>query len=265
MCVVAPSGARAKVEEIVPVDATEVDFGDPAVRFLTVPGTGNREAALVVETKSGTTLIVSDLIFNLANRPGPSGWLFKTIGMTADLPHIPPLIRMRRVDDKDAVQAELQRWSRLPNLNRVIVSHGSIIAAEYLAALLTSSRPKRGVRLSSESVDRSMARKHLALAASAPPPSRNRRSRRAKRNAPGAPAHPNGAEWSDLEQAFFSSAPPEDPDPAAESECFDDLLAPRPPRWEGFGALRRAMAAACAALPRLVFGLARRSRRASPL
>jgi hypothetical protein len=135
MCVVAPSGARAKVEEIVPVDATEVDFGDPAVRFLTVPGTGNREAALVVETKSGTTLIVSDLIFNLANRPGPSGWLFKTIGMTADLPHIPPLIRMRRVDDKDAVQAELQRWSRLPNLNRVIVSHGSIIAADAARVL----------------------------------------------------------------------------------------------------------------------------------
>jgi hypothetical protein len=130
MRVVAPAGARAKVEEIVPVDATDVDFGDPAVRFLTVPGTGDREAALVVETKSGTTLIVSDIIFNLANRPGLSGWLFKTIGMTADEPHLPPLIRMRRVDDKDAVRAELQRWSRLPNLNRVIVSHGSIIAAD---------------------------------------------------------------------------------------------------------------------------------------
>jgi hypothetical protein len=135
MRVVAPARARAKVEEIVPVDATEVDFGDPAVRFLTVPGTGDREAALLVETKSGTTLIVSDLIFNLANRPGLGGWLWKTIGMTADEPHVPPLIRMRRVDDNEAVQAQLRRWSRLPNLNRVIVSHGSIIAADAARVL----------------------------------------------------------------------------------------------------------------------------------
>lgn len=135
MLVIAPAGARAKVEEVVPVDATELAFTDPAVRFLTVPGTGDREAALMVETKTGTTLIVSDLIFNLANRPGLSGWLFKTIGMTADEPHVPPLIRMRRVNDKDAVHAQLQRWSRLPNLNRVILAHGSIIATDAARVL----------------------------------------------------------------------------------------------------------------------------------
>src|SRR2546430_2349620 len=32
--VVAPEGARAKVEKIVPVDATAPDFGDPNVRFV---------------------------------------------------------------------------------------------------------------------------------------------------------------------------------------------------------------------------------------
>lgn len=128
MRVVAPAGARAKVEEIVPVDATEVDFGDPAVHFVAVPGTGEREAALVVETGSGTTLILNDIVFNLANRKGLSGWLFKAIGMTGDEPHVPPVIKMRRVEDKHALQAQIERWSRLPNLKRVIVSHGSIIA-----------------------------------------------------------------------------------------------------------------------------------------
>ncbi|HEY2406680.1 MAG TPA: hypothetical protein VGI10_11790 [Polyangiaceae bacterium] len=128
--VVAPAGARAKVEEIVPVDLTEVDFHDPAVRFVTVPGTGEREAALLVETASGTTLIVNDLIFNLANRSGASGWLFKLIGMTGDDPHMPPVIRMRQVEDKDALRAQLERWSQLRNLKRVIISHGSIIDAD---------------------------------------------------------------------------------------------------------------------------------------
>ncbi len=128
MTVVAPAAARAKVEEVVPVDATAVDFGDPAVRFVTVPGTGEREAALVIETGSGTTLILNDLIFNLANRRGLAGWLFKKIGMTGAEPHVPPLIRMRQVKDREALRAQLERWSYLPNLKRVIISRGSIIA-----------------------------------------------------------------------------------------------------------------------------------------
>jgi hypothetical protein len=130
MSVIAPAAARAKVEEVVHVDATSVDFSDPTVRFVTVPGTGEREAALVVETERGTTLVLNDLIFNLANRPGLSGWLFKTIGMTGDEPHVPPVIKMRLVEDKAALCAQLERWSRLPNLTRVIISHGSVIANE---------------------------------------------------------------------------------------------------------------------------------------
>jgi len=135
MTLVAPAGARAKVEKIVHVDATDVDFGDPAVRFVPVPGTGEREAALVVETASGTTLIVSDLIFDLKNRPGLSGWFFKKIRLTGDEPHLPPVVRKRLVNNTEELRAQFERWSRLPNLNRVVIAHGSIIgndAAEVL-------------------------------------------------------------------------------------------------------------------------------------
>jgi hypothetical protein len=128
MMVVAPAGARAKVEKVVPVDATSGEFGDPAVHFLAVPGTGEREAALVVETGSGTTLVLNDLIFNLANRTGIGGWVFKTIGLTGDEPHIAPPVRMRQVKDKDALRAQLEQWSHLPSLKRVIIAHGDIIA-----------------------------------------------------------------------------------------------------------------------------------------
>jgi hypothetical protein len=133
--VIAPAAARAKVEEIVPVDATEVDFGDPRVRYISVPGTAEREAALVVENESGTTLVLNDVIFNLANRPGLSGWLFKAIGMTGDEAHIPPLIKMRQVKDKDALREQLQYWSHLPRLQRVIVSHGAIITEQPAGVL----------------------------------------------------------------------------------------------------------------------------------
>jgi hypothetical protein len=136
--VIAPAAARGKVERVVSVQATEVDFGDPLVRMIAVPGTGQREAALVVDSASGTTLILNDLIFNLANRDGVSGWLFRTIGVTGDRPHIPAVVAMREVVDKDALRAQLERWSLLPNLKRVVISHGSIIdhgAAQVLGRI----------------------------------------------------------------------------------------------------------------------------------
>jgi len=115
-----------------------------------------------------------------------------------------------------------------------------------------------------------MARRHLASAAFALSPSKNknkkRRSRGIDRNAPAAAARGNGAGWSDLEQAFFASAPPDEPETAAAPERFDDLLAPLPceDSRERFGALGQAVVAAWGAVRRLLFGPSRRSRPASP-
>ena len=133
--VIAPAGGRDKIQEVVPVDATEVDFGDPQVRFMTMPGTDDKEAVLVLETDKGTTIVLNDLIFDLANRPGLSGWLFKTIGMTGDEPHIPFPVKLKEVKDKAAVSAQLERWARLPDLQRVIISHGNIITEAPAAVL----------------------------------------------------------------------------------------------------------------------------------
>ncbi len=135
LIVVTPAAARGKVEEVVPVDATDVDFGDPKVSYLPVPGTGEREAALLVEGVDGSTLVLNDLIFDLANRPGLSGWLFKAIGMTGDEAHIPPVVRMRKVVDRDALGAVLRQWAGMPRLKRVIISHGGIIGQDAKAVL----------------------------------------------------------------------------------------------------------------------------------
>src|SRR4029453_16485173 len=73
--VVAPNGSRAKVEQVVRVDTTAPDFGDSRVCFLTVPGTREREAALLVSTSSGTTLVLNDLVGNIPRKSGIAGWL----------------------------------------------------------------------------------------------------------------------------------------------------------------------------------------------
>ena len=87
--VVAPPGAREAVEEAVPVDATEGDFGDPSVRLVIVPGTGGREAALEVRRPGGLTLVINDVIGNIRDAKGFGGWLLKRMGFAGDEPHLP--------------------------------------------------------------------------------------------------------------------------------------------------------------------------------
>src|SRR6266516_4480649 len=87
--VVAPQGSRAKVEEVVPVDTTAPDFGDPDVQFVAVPGTRDHEAALVVRAKNGTTLVLNDLVGNIRNASGIDNWLLRLAGFAGQVAQIP--------------------------------------------------------------------------------------------------------------------------------------------------------------------------------
>jgi hypothetical protein len=127
MEVIAPPGARDHVDEVVRVDATAVDFADRRVRFVVVPGTDGHEAALEVETATGTTLVVNDLIWNVDDRPGFGGWIFHALGFTGPAPHMPGVIERRTVKDPQALRRQLESWAALPDLNRIIVSHGTML------------------------------------------------------------------------------------------------------------------------------------------
>jgi hypothetical protein len=128
--VVAPPGARRKVEEVVPVDADDVDFNDDHVRYLNVPGTEGHEGALLVKTRTGTTLVVNDLIWNVQDRPGFGGWVFHALGLSGDQPTIPFVVKLHSIKDREALSAQLKVWSVLRGLNRIIVSHGDIVEAD---------------------------------------------------------------------------------------------------------------------------------------
>ncbi len=138
--VVAPAGAREKVERVLPVDASEVDLGDPEVLFISVPGTGEREAALLVDRPSGATLIVNDLIWNLDDKRGLAGWLMRKAGFTGHPAHIPPLVSRKLIRDRSALRAQIDAWSRLDHLDRIIVSHGDIVSRRPRDVLEAISR-----------------------------------------------------------------------------------------------------------------------------
>jgi hypothetical protein len=136
--VIAPEGAREKVQEIVPVDTTDTDFGDPTIRFVAVPGTRAQEAALEAGSPSGTTLVLNDIIGNIHDAAGLGGWLLRIMGFAGDEPHVPVPVKAIMVEDKAALAAQLRRWSEMPTLKRIIVSHGDMIEHDpkgVLAAL----------------------------------------------------------------------------------------------------------------------------------
>lgn len=135
MRVVSPAGVKKQVDEIVAVDDIAPNFGDPQVQFVTVPGTQEREAALVVRTWSGTTLVVNDLIWNMADRPGLGGWLFHVMGFTGKEPRIPGIVELREIKDKLALRSQLEKWASIPGLNRIIVSHGNIVSRDAKGVL----------------------------------------------------------------------------------------------------------------------------------
>ena len=127
--VVAPDGARRKIEEAVPVDTTAPRFGDPNVRFVIVPGTRGHEAALVVENGSGTTLVLNDIVANIRDAKGFGGWLLGLMGFAGDEPHVPRPVALMMIDDKAALRAQLLEWAGIVSLRRILVSHGEPIDA----------------------------------------------------------------------------------------------------------------------------------------
>jgi hypothetical protein len=124
MQVVAPAGARKKVEEVVPVDTVDPRWDDPRVQFVTVPGTKERESALVVQAPGGTTLVLNDVIGNIPGESGFGGWFLRTMGFAGDEPHIPRPVKLLMVDDKAALRQQLLQWAQLDSLRCILVSHG---------------------------------------------------------------------------------------------------------------------------------------------
>lgn len=135
MQVITPAGAREKVEKVVPVDATDVGFGDPDVTFITVPGTSGHEAALKVSGRSGTTLVLNDIVGNIRDTTGISGWFLRLMGFAGDEPHVPLPVKAAMIDNKAALAAQQRQWADLPSLKRIIVSHGNTIDSDPRSAL----------------------------------------------------------------------------------------------------------------------------------
>jgi len=127
MQVVAPAGSRNKIAEIVPVDTTAPVLDDPNVQFLTVAGTHDHEAALIVHTPAGTTLVLNDLVGNIRDASGFGGWFLRKMRFAGNTPQIPRPVRKMMIKEPSALRDQLMRWAEIDSLKRILVSHGAPI------------------------------------------------------------------------------------------------------------------------------------------
>lgn len=126
--VLCPPGAKESVSEAVPVDSTEDILDDKDVDFVVVDGTGEGEAALVVRRKSGTTLVVNDVIANIRHPHGlGTKIVVRVFGFGAKGPQVPRVVKRVMIDDKREFAEQLREWSEIPDLRRIIPSHGEIV------------------------------------------------------------------------------------------------------------------------------------------
>jgi hypothetical protein len=135
MKVIGPRGAKTKIDEVVKVDTTEGEFGDPDVRYELVDGTGEAEGVLIVRANGGTTLVFNDVLMNMQKLPGFGGFMMGLFGFTGPKPKVSLPTRMVVVKDKKALRADLEKRATTPDLTRIEVGHGDAITANPAGVL----------------------------------------------------------------------------------------------------------------------------------
>ena len=135
MQVVTPTGSRENTAKVVPVDTSTPDFGDARVQFAGVPGTRDEEASLLVRRPGSSTLVLNDLVANVRDASGWSGWLLRRLGIAGDEPQVPATVSLLMVKDKAALRAQFLTWAEIVDLKRIVVSHGDLIESNPRAVL----------------------------------------------------------------------------------------------------------------------------------
>jgi hypothetical protein len=134
MIVMCPPGAKKNVEEVLPVDRTDIAFDDPDVTWRVLEGTGGREGALTVRSAQGTSLVINDMFMNMPHIAGFNGFIGRVIGFTGPI-KLPPITKFILVKDKGALRADLQRLADTPDLQRIVPSHGDVVTSDPAGAL----------------------------------------------------------------------------------------------------------------------------------
>ena len=133
----APAGGRARIEKVAKVDATYEGYEADATTSLTdIDGLAQREGALVVKSKRGTTYVMNDALFNMPeHQTGLSGFVLKHVTQSTGGPKVSRTARIGLIADRARYRAALEKIADTPDLVRVIVAHHVPVEGDVGAAL----------------------------------------------------------------------------------------------------------------------------------
>jgi len=127
--VLCPPGAEKAVKEAVAVDSTQDVLTDKHVDFVIVEGNGAAEAALLVRRDGGTTLVVNDIVANVRHPRGLGAKIMaRLFGFGVKRPQVPTVVKRAMVEDARKLAGQMLAWSEIPELRRLIPSHGEIVS-----------------------------------------------------------------------------------------------------------------------------------------
>jgi hypothetical protein len=134
--VLCPPGAKARVEQVVPVDGTYADLSDDgAVTLELLDGTKEREGAMIVRAGGDTSLVLNDAVFNMPHLKGFMGFMLRRVTASSGGPRVSRVSKWLVVADKKAFRAHLEKLAELPGLARVVVSHHETITGDAAGTL----------------------------------------------------------------------------------------------------------------------------------
>jgi len=125
--VITARAPKAKVEEAVEVDATSADLGKSA-DLITVAGMGEQELAMLVRHEDGASLIVNDVIGNVRHPKGLGARVMARLTGFGPKPRVPRIEKHFFMTDRKALAGQFRNWAAIDGLQRIIPSHGDIIA-----------------------------------------------------------------------------------------------------------------------------------------
>ncbi len=132
-----PPNGRERVEEVVPVDGTYLDYADDGVvRFELLDGVADAEGAMIVRSSDGLTVVLNDVVMNMDRKKDLLGYLFTTLLGSAPGPRVSRLARLLYVKNQPSLRRHLERLADLPSLQRLVVAHENVARGPEAAAAL---------------------------------------------------------------------------------------------------------------------------------
>ena len=102
-------------------------------------GIQDKEGVMLVRSDDGTTVVLNDLLFNMAApRDFPINLIVKVLG-SAPGPRVSRLVKLGWCRDRALLREAFQRLADIPDLQRVVVAHDTVLHGPDARAALQAA------------------------------------------------------------------------------------------------------------------------------